>query len=253
VTKVERIEYRDAAKLVVERHYPDFLCAFIAGSLVRGEGTSASDIDVVVMMPESTAQVHRRSVFEEGWPVELFVQTPRAQDYFMHMDRKRGMPVIMDMVATGLALPGESPFVQARRVKAKAMLAGGPPPLRTEDLEDRRYVLTDLVDDLDPARGSLELLGILTPLYQRTGDLLLRGRGKWSGEGKVLGRLVRAADPALGAALEVAFRKAFLGDTGPVVTLVHGVLEEFGGRCFAGYRREAPPAWREFSSLDREP
>jgi len=205
------------------------------------------------MMPESTVQVHRRSVFEEGWPVEFFVQTPRAQDYFMHMDRKRGMPVMMDMVATGLALPGETPLVQARREKAVAILVGGPPPLSKEDLEDRRYVLTDLVDDLDPSRGPLELFGILGSLYQRTGDLLLRGRGKWSGEGKVLGRLLRTADPAFGAALEVAFRGAFEGNTGPVVTLVHGVLEEFGGRCFGGYRREAPSAWREFSSREGEP
>lgn len=41
-----------AAQLVIEKHFPNCQAALLAGSVVRGEATSTSDLDIVVFDKE---------------------------------------------------------------------------------------------------------------------------------------------------------------------------------------------------------
>jgi predicted nucleotidyltransferase len=45
------IDILDAARAIRIRRYPDASVVFAAGSLVRGEGTAYSDLDLVVVYP----------------------------------------------------------------------------------------------------------------------------------------------------------------------------------------------------------
>lgn len=230
----------DAAKGAIEARYPACAGALVGGSAVRGQGTSASDIDIVVFFEEGHAAVHRASVHHDGWPVEFFVYTPASHDRFLGQDREAGTGIMAHLSAHGIAVPGEAPLIAARRAAALAVWEAGPPPLAPEAVEDRRYRLTDLLDDLDPARTSLERFGTLSRLYLQLADFALRVEGRWSATGKTLARALRDYDPALAQAFEGAFARAFAGECGPVTALADGILAPHGGRLFAGYYRLAP-------------
>jgi hypothetical protein len=232
----------DAACSAVQAHYPNCAGAIVAGSVMRGEGTAASDIDILVFFAEGGVAPHRASIVHAGWPVEFFVHTPKSHAYFLAEDRADGTGTIAHMTVHGVALAQEIPLIAARRAAALKVWEAGPPPLASEEVEDRRYFLTDLLDDLGPTRTTLERFGTLSRLYLELADFTLRGAGRWSARGKSLARALRAHDPALACAYEDAFAAGFAGDCGPVVTLAESLLAPHGGRLFAGYRRLAPGA-----------
>ena len=49
-----RLDAVEAALAVVERKCPTCLAAFLAGSVVRGEATATSDLDIMVIVPEGS-------------------------------------------------------------------------------------------------------------------------------------------------------------------------------------------------------
>ncbi len=237
--------FLETAQKAIDKHYPGYKCAFVAGSMLRGQETSASDIDIVVIYDDEFEDVHRNSVIESGWPIEFFVHNIRANDYFMEQDRKRGMCIMMDMIANGIPLPEISEMVKERQLRAKEMISSGPPALSVEEIESRRYLITDGIDDLDESRSALERFGTLSNLYTQMGDFYLRGRGLWSGQGKSLGRLLRKADINFSERFETAYSKAFQGELLDVRAFSEDVLNSYGGRYFEGYRRQAPKDWKD--------
>ncbi len=65
------------AGLVRDRRYADAAAVFAAGSIVRGEGTAFSDLDLVVVYPRLPC-AYRKSFRCEGYPVEAFVHDPET-------------------------------------------------------------------------------------------------------------------------------------------------------------------------------
>jgi predicted nucleotidyltransferase len=57
--------------------YPQANAIFLAGSVVRGEGTSTSDLDLVVVFDHLSC-AYRDSYFYEKQPVEAFVHDPQT-------------------------------------------------------------------------------------------------------------------------------------------------------------------------------
>ncbi len=60
---------RVIARRVIESKFSSAQVAFCAGSIIRGEGTSTSDIDLVVIFPD-LKQAWRESFVFDGWPVD---------------------------------------------------------------------------------------------------------------------------------------------------------------------------------------
>lgn len=121
--------FLETAQKAINKYYPGYKCAFVAGSMLRGQETATSDIDIVVIYEDEFQDVHRQSVVEDGWPIEFFVNNPKSNDYFMEEDRKRGMYIMMDMVANGLPLPEVNERVKERQARARDMIDSGPPIL----------------------------------------------------------------------------------------------------------------------------
>ncbi len=238
--------FLETARNALKKLYPRYECAFVAGSMLRGEETAASDIDIVVIYDDEFEEIHRNSVVENGWPIEFFVHNRNANDYFMEKDRQRGMCIMMNMVANGISLPGETDISKERQAKAKAIIEAGPPTLSDAEIEDRRYFITDGIDDLDDNRPALERFGTLCNLYNQLGDFYLRSRRLWSGQGKSLGRLIRLTDPNFAKDFEEAFATGFQGDFSKIIPLAESILSPHGGRCFAGYERPASKEWKDF-------
>src|SRR3989442_7023685 len=113
------------AKAICADRYPDAAVAFAAGSLVRGEGTAYSDLDLVVVYA-NVASAYRESFRFEGYPVEVFVHDlDTLEFFFFEVDRPSGVPSLPQMVVEGIEIPAPNDVSQAMKEPAPALIDAG--------------------------------------------------------------------------------------------------------------------------------
>ncbi|MGW0712225.1 nucleotidyltransferase domain-containing protein [Streptomyces sp. NPDC002643] len=226
----------DAARAVVEEHHPDARAAFLGGSVMTGRRTVTSDLDIVVLLRGDPAP-YRASLRHEDWPVELFVHTEASWHAYVEREvRKRRSPLLW-MCADGLLLFDTDGVGARLAAEARRLAAAGPPVVATEEIEDRRYAITDLLDDLSGSGDQGERLFIATELVRRTGELALAMGGSWGGGGKWLARRLESTAPGLVMRLHHALGEVLEGRDDALVVVVDEVLERAGGRLWDGYQR----------------
>lgn len=234
------------SKRVRDRRYAGSIVAFAAGSFIRGEATSHSDIDLVVVY-ERLPNAYRESFVFEGFPVEAFVHDPETLRYFIDkVDCASGIPSLPQMIKEGVVIPAPNSLSESLKEFAEEVLKAGPPELTEADRKNKRYSITDLVDDLRAPRSFDELPATGVRLYETLGDYYLRANGYWSATGKAIPRALKNADPALFERYNSIFQQLFrTADTQPVIELAAEILAPDGGFIFDGYRLDAPPDWRK--------
>lgn len=232
------------AEAVFDTHYNGAAFAYAAGSIMRGEGTYLSDIDLVVVF-DHLESARRESFTVDGVPIEAFVHDPETLAWFVNEDVTRGRPSILNMIVEGKIVGPGQERAEALRAEVAARLASGPLPFSAAALNGLRYEITDAVDDLRGDRTAQEVLAIGAMLHPKLVELALRGRGHWNGTGKWAPRLLMNINADLASRFDGAFRMLFTGgDVGPVITLVEAELAPHGGPLFDGDRRDAPSSWR---------
>jgi hypothetical protein len=249
-----RDEAVHAAELALSRRYPEADAAFVAGSIVRGEGTRPSDVDLVVLYT-SLPNARRESFESAGLPVETFVHDGLTLSWFLENDARNGHAAIPGMVAEGVVIGPRT----GEALACRSWLARGSGLLAPRRLEALRYDVTDKMDDLLGDRSRVEIIAIGTALYRPLSELALRRRGSRSGAGKWIPRLLRQADPTFAARFEDAFDILFQVGDGALalaVALAEAELAAVGGRLFDGYvprkptRRNGRPRARSRPSGD---
>lgn len=224
----------EAALALVEERFPECLAAFVAGSVLEGRGTPTSDLDMVVITTRDEAP-YRESLRHAGWPVELFVHNVSSYKTYFANDAKQRSPILARM-CTGVILRNRCGIADAVKAEAQALIDRGPEPLTQAELDGRRYMLTDLLDDLIGSDKPIETPFIAAKLLEDSIDLLLAVNGHWSGRSKWLARALEALDPdlirqAVGA-IEVLHR---VGDRKPLIDFAEVALKAAGGRLWEGY------------------
>jgi hypothetical protein len=229
------------ARGLVARRFPDARAAWLGGSVVQGRATPTSDLDITVVLPE-LAGTWRESLVEQGWPVELFVHTLESVRHYVTKDVARRRPTMARLVSEGRLLVDHDGVGEALARECAAVVAAGPPLLSPEDLELRRYGLTDLLDDLAGHPPPAELAAVATALWQESAELLLAAHRRWGGSGKWLVRELESYDAAQGSTyasrLTDGLREALAGRPEPLTTVVDDALATVGGRLWAGFRAE---------------
>jgi predicted nucleotidyltransferase len=226
----------DAARAVVEEQHPDARAALLGGSVVTGRRTATSDLDIVVLLHGAPAP-YRASVRHGDWPVELFVHSEASWHAYVEREvRKRRSPLLW-MCADGLLLFDTDGVGARLAAEAGKLAAAGPPIVSATEIDDRRYAITDLLDDLSGSTDQGERLFISTELARRTGALALAIDGSWGGGGKWLARRLESTAPGLSIRLHHAVREVLEGQVEPLVGLVDEVLGRAGGRLWEGYKR----------------
>ncbi|MEF0944297.1 nucleotidyltransferase domain-containing protein [Rhizobium sp. BR 362] len=238
-----------ATSTVLASRFPGYSFAFASGSIIRGEGTKGSDIDLVVVF-DRLETAWRETFIEGDFPFEAFVQDPETLSWFFESDIGRGYPVIIHMVATGQILGPDPGKGQIWKEYAASVLRAGPPELTGEKLNTLKYQITDLLDDLNGERAGSEVRAIAAQLYQPLADLILLGRGTWSGKGKWIPRLLRDLEQGLADRFDDAFRQAALGNVEDLRILTLAELNKHGGPFFAGDKRMASEQARRPSLVD---
>lgn len=98
---------------------------------------------------------------------------------------------------------------------------------------------------LEAYRTPSERIAIGAALYPLLAELALRGSGRWNGSGKWHARLLDQMNASIARQVETAFLSLYDGsDTRAVLRLSEILLEQHGGRLFAGYHSDAPADWR---------
>ncbi|MDT4987807.1 MAG: hypothetical protein QOI74_1901 [Micromonosporaceae bacterium] len=226
----------ETAVALVGSRFPEAPSAFLGGTVLTAARTPTSDLDIVVVRADGSP-TYRETVRYRGWPVELFVLTPAV--YRLRVTREvaaRRSP-LLHLVGRGMILVDRDNVAAPLQTAARTLLAAGPPRPTTEEVEDRRYGLSDTLDDLIGVADPGELVFIADRALTATAQLAIILAGGWLGTGKWLGRQLGTADPALHVALLAAFRDAVAGDRTALVEIVSAVLDRAGGRLTEGYRR----------------
>lgn len=237
------------AEKIMKDRYPSAIAIFCAGSIMRGEGTDFSDIDIVVLFPQIEF-AWRESFMYEGWPIEAFVHDPETLNYFFYdVDLPSGKPALPHMVFEGVPIPEQANHiktVQDFKILAKQLLDAGPIPLTEADIRNRIYGISDLLDDLRQPRSKSEAIGSAVQLFEQLSDFFLRSKKLWSASGKVISRELKKFDPVFEQKFSKAFEDLFSdGKAESAISLAEEILSPFGGPLFDGYRRDAPSAWKK--------
>lgn len=146
----------DVACQLVAELYPDARAAWLGGSVVRGDATPSSDLDITVLLAGPPAP-RRRSIEYGGWPVELFVHTDKSLQHFREKDQVRRQPSLARLIGESVILVDADGSGAQLQHQCLAEIAAGPRPLTTDELDQGRYGITDLIDDLVDASGDLRL------------------------------------------------------------------------------------------------
>lgn len=227
------------AEAFVGEEFPECDVAFLAGSVVRGEATSTSDLDIVIITSREGTP-YRESFVRGGWPIEAFVHNERSYlDYFTS-DRARYEPKLQQMCLEGIVLRDQSGLAERIKEEAHRQIEAGPEPPTPDELERLRYTLTDLLDDFVGTDREDEAYFIAHDLALASARLILLSNGRWLGGGKWLLRALHSFDPALAEQLATSMSRFFRsGEKAQLIAFAEGALASAGGRLFEGYRN--PP------------
>ncbi|MBB4825171.1 hypothetical protein HNO89_002400 [Sporosarcina luteola] len=189
---MDRVNHLQAAQMFIETYYPDCEAALLAGSVVRGEATDTSDLDIIVF-DERQGQF-RESVIAFGWPIEVFVHHQKSYQEFFASDIERARPSLLRMISEGIVLI-DSGLIQIVKQEANELLEKGPAPWSEETLKTKRYLLTDALDDIQGTANEAEAIFIVNTLADRLHEFTLRTNGRWVGVSKWMVRALREYSP----------------------------------------------------------
>jgi hypothetical protein len=234
----------DAAVALAERalatRHPDAAYGFAAGSIVRGEATAASDLDLVVVY--DAVKTGRRASFTlDGTPVETFIHDPETLAWALRDEARVARCAMLNMVSEGRICGPRRSGAKSLQSRARARLAQGPKPLDARRRDQLRYHITDKIDDLRDPRPVEQLPALGFMLYDTLAELILRGAGRWAANGKWIPRSLRALDRAMGDAFVAAFDALLIRhDPAPLIAFAETALQPHGGWLFDGYENAWP-------------
>ncbi|MGI5272277.1 cupin domain-containing protein [Nonomuraea sp. CA-218870] len=219
------------ARTLVGELFPEAWAALLGGSVVTGRRTPTSDLDILVVV-EGLTEPYRESLRRHDWPVDLLAHSRTSLGVWIERDFARRQPVLARFCAEGIVLADRSAGrLERLREELGARLESGPGAPSQAALDRARYVLSDLLDDLEGATDPGELAFIEWNVVEAAARLALSLGGRWQGDGKWLLRELRAHDPGLAEALLRA-RQA----PDELAAVAGRVLERAGGRLWEGYR-----------------
>lgn len=230
------MEHAEIAERFVTATYPRAEIAIVAGSTARGERTATSDIDLLLLgdsLFDVEGQQSEAATHEfEGEIFEVFAYTPQGFEEWARRGVDQHRPVIVHMLVEGMPIRSTAALDGFRAHWGDVLVAG--PSLDATESAFRRYVITDLLDDLRDATDPLERQVVAGLLFERVGELMLLNAGRWVATGKWLPRRLRALDRDRADALSVPL---LAGDVTAFAARVEDELRRAGGRVQAGFVR----------------
>lgn len=224
-------EILEIAHAFIQIHFPNCKTALLSGSVVRGEETSSSDLDIVVMDHNS----FRKSYLFRGRPIEVFAHNEHSLEDAFFIETQHGVPLITRMCAEGKAII-EGPAAEKLIARAKNSLEAGPSKLLPHKLDEYRYTISDQIDDLEGSINPIEDLFTVSALIESLHQFILRSNQNWAGEGKWMYRSLKKYDESLADRFTQSLQTFYSQhDKAELIRFADEVLAPYGGRLFYDY------------------
>ena len=225
----------EAAQAFLAKHFPECSTAILAGSVMRGEATATSDLDIVIITTREDTP-YRESFYEFGWPIEAFVHSATSYREFFFSDIKDATPSLPTMCVEGIILRDSEGLAQSIKKEARMLLEKGPEPLSPKEIIEFRYRITDWLDDFVGSEKLAESYFIANNLAVAATNLILSYHHRWIGHGKWVLRALNKFDPHLAEQLTVALENFYQrSEKEGLINYANQALDLVGGRLFEGY------------------
>lgn len=229
-----RLEPIEAATCFIEKYFSNCQGAILAGSVVRGQATETSDLDIVIF-DENLTSSYRESLIEFGWYIELFVHNLTSFRFFFESDCKAARPSMPTMVSEGKILKDTGILTEIKK-EAKELLNQGPKEWSKDTIDMKRYFITDALDDLIGCQNRGEGIFVASKLGELVSEFILRSNRKWIGSSKWVVRSLVQHDKELANEFVEAFDTFYkTNDIHKIVSFIDKVLKPYGGRFFEGF------------------
>ena len=224
-------EVLDIAKKFVSTHFPECEIALLSGSVVRGEETPSSDLDIIIIDSVS----FRKSYLFFDWPIEAFVHNKESLDYTFFIEKHHGIPIVTRMCAEGVIIKGDEAANDLIK-KGKENLLDGPSELSQKKLDEARYTISDLIIDFEGSEVEEEDIYTVTALTDCLHRFILRANQMWTGEGKWMYRSLRKYDEAIAERFTQCINNFYkTNQKDELIQFVDEILHPYGGRLFHEY------------------
>lgn len=242
ILKIKRLEDKmknkpepiEAANEFIAKYFPNCQGALLAGSVVRGQATETSDLDIVVF-DENLASSYRESMIKFGWNIELFAHNLTSYRYFFDKDCADARPSMPRMISEGMILK-DTGILSDIRKEAKDLLEQGPKEWSKEVIDMKSYFITDVLDDLIGCQNRSEGIFIANKLAELVSEFILRTNRKWIGSSKWVVRSLVHYDRGFAEEFVEAFDIYYKSNNiDRIVKMTDEVLLPYGGRLFEGF------------------
>lgn len=229
-----KVQPLEAAKQLIHEQFSNCQGALLAGSVVRGEATETSDLDIVIF-DNSIRSSYRESLVYLGLNIEVFVHNLASYQEFFQEDYEQARPSMPRMVVEGLILKDEG-ILKVIKKEASEIMMKGPEKWSRETIEVKRYFITDALDDFIGCTKREEAIFIANSLAELVSEFVLRTNQQWIGTSKWLFRSLRYYDNDFAERFVRAFDTFYKTDEkSEIIQLVDNILLPYGGRLFAGF------------------
>ncbi|MEO4052623.1 nucleotidyltransferase domain-containing protein [Solibacillus sp. CAU 1738] len=224
----------EAAHQFIKEHFPNCQGALLAGSVVRGEATETSDLDIVIF-DNKISSSYRESVIAYSWPIEVFVHNLTSYKQYFKTDYERARPSMPMMVSEGIILK-DNGMIDSIKKEAMEILSMGPEEWSEQTIKIKRYFITDVLDDFIGCSNRAEEIFIANTLSELLSEFVLRTNRQWIGTSKWVFRTLKKYDEEFANNFVKAFDIYYkTGNKNEVIQLVDYVLQPYGGRLFDGF------------------
>lgn len=231
---VNNLEPIEAAKMIIGSHFPNCQGALLAGSVVRGEATDTSDLDIVIF-DDKIKSSYRESFIKYGWRSEIFVHNLTSYNAYFVSDCERARPSMPRMVSEGIIIK-DNGIIESIKKEAEELLARGPKEWSLETITLKRYFITDTLDDFIGCTNRAEGLFIANSLAEITSEFVLRTNQRWIGNSKWIVRSLKQYDEGFAERFVHAFDCFYKSDDkSKIIQMVDSILQPYGGRLFEGF------------------
>jgi hypothetical protein len=226
-------------KLIQER-YADAKAVFWAGSVSQDQGTSASDLDLVIVF-DRLPNAYREAFVYDGWPVDAFIHDPDTLRYFFEESRTgNGISGLSYMILNGREVLTPNDFSKRIKMLAEELLKSGPAIWDKEKIDKERFLITNVLEDIKFPASRDEQIVSAAWLFEALGQFYFRAQNKWCASGKSIIRYLKNDSPALALEFNQCFENLFQkGDFVGLESVVKKVLMPYGGLLWDGFKLNA--------------
>lgn len=230
---------------LIQERYAEAKAVFWSGSVANNQGTSASDLDLVIVY-KALPNAYREAFIYNEWPIDAFIHDAETLHYFFEDSRvNSGIAGLIYMVLTAREVTIPSDFSESLKKLAEACLKAGPAVWDKDQIDKERFLITDALEDIKMPKSREDQIGSAVGLYQALAHFYFRSQNKWSASGKSINRYLKMENPALAVEFTKSFETVFeTGNAADLEKLVHKILAPFGGLLWDGFKSHAPKEFK---------